>query len=137
MERSLYILIMTSTAHGSSGLVRVLLLPVIGFVAATAVFSAVTRIDGIGDWVYLAILIPVAPVLWAVQRLDRYVEQVDELQRLILLKSMASGFLITVALLVLVTTAQLAGIPGSPWMAAAAGLGGWVGTTIRTIRQYR
>ena len=137
MERMLYICRMTSAAHRTPGLVRVLLLPVIGFTLATGLFAAIIHIEGIGDWAYLAILIPVAPVLWAVQRLDRYVERADELQRLIMLKSMASGFLIAVSLIVLVATAQLAGIPGSPWAAAAAGLGGWVGTTVRTIRQYR
>lgn len=119
-------------------LTRALLAPGILFALLTVVFLVVVTLADLAAWAMLLLAVPLAPVLWALGRVDRVVEGSDELQRMILLRGMASGFLVTISLAMIGAVAQLAGIESQfPLFTVVAGLSAWFGNTLHAARKYR
>lgn len=102
----------------------------IGILAYLALFLALPRIvqtqPGTALNVIVA-LVPLAPVIWMIIAIARHVRRVDELQRLLFLRSFTFGF--AVSMVTALTTALLSGagvdIRHAEWIIFMGGMTSW------------
>ena len=89
-------------------------------------------------WRYFIAVLPVLPALWLPVAVTQFVRQMDELQKLIVLESLAFAFVATAALTFTYGFLQNAGLPTVDWtwvwplMATC-----WMVGTVLSWRRYR
>lgn len=81
-----------------------------------------------GTWPHLmVVLLPIVPLVWVVIALWRHLGNVDEMQRSVLIHSLAFGF--AASMLATIAIALLRGegipVPGGEWIIFIAGMASW------------
>lgn len=81
-----------------------------------------------GTWPHLArTLLPILPLIWAVLAIWRHIRSVDEMQRAVLISSLAFGFAVTILTVLVVALLRGSGIdiPRGEWIIFIAGMTSW------------
>ena len=101
---------------------------VVGYVVIMMVLNLAVDFESAGRWKYLVALLPLVPALYGIRAVGRHVRRVDEMQRDILLRSMAAGFGLAMVASLTIGFLSMAGLDTdtwSPWVIYSAGMAGW------------
>lgn len=94
-----------------------------------------------GTWPHLALtLLPILPLIWVVLALWRHLRNIDEMQREVLIRSLAFGFAITMITTLVIALLRGAGVAlqGGEWIIFIAGMTSWgIAIPISTMNSDR
>ena len=103
---------------------------ILGYGLALVAVIAWGGLDGDSPWRFVWAVLPVLPMLWVVRAGIRHLGRVDEYARLVLLRGLASGFVVAMVAALTVGFLELAGLRldhgGAGWLIYSAGMAGWV-----------
>ncbi len=122
--------------RNSKAYLREFLPAIVGYVVTLGAAIAVVNLDTAGWWRYLAVLLPVLPVLWGIRAVARHLARIDEYGRSVQLEGMAFGFGASMAASVTIGFLSIGGLDTAiwgPWVIYVTGMLGWIVHTGRRL----